>query len=346
MHSRVSTWPTGDLCGARLTKSRLLRRVTQRLKGFFRIDPSDARFAKRGFASSSTEKQEHLEHIGEAFIGGYNLALETSDLAGLAHALKAFNPQRIGFAFEGAAMGLALMDHVAWGSNRWREFLEGPGAFHKYMLYVGYGWALARLPWLRHRLAAVLSRHRVIEKWLIVDGYGFHEGYFHPFRSFERQKRPAGVRGCTARVFDQGLGRCLWFYCGADVDRVTNCIDRFDLFRRADLWSGVALAVTYAGGATQSEAMTLCRRAARFEDHLAQGSAFAAQARIFASLDVPHTNMATRIFCGADAVQAAAATDEALSSIQGGPGSYESYEQWRSAIRKLLADRSVAKRAV
>jgi enediyne biosynthesis protein E3 len=330
-----------------LKSTRSRRSVATRLNSLFRISPHEALFAKRGFAPTSEQKQQHLEGIGRAFISGYNLALEASDLHGLAHAINSFGPQRTGFAFEGAAMGLALTDHLGWGArNRWREFLEGPGAFHKYMLYVGYGWALARLPWLRHRLASVLSRHRVIEKWLMVDGYGFHEGYFHPERSFDRQKRPARVRGDAARVFDQGLGRCLWFYCGADVERVANCVDRFHPSRRADLWSGLALAVTYAGGATQSEIIKLYKNAAGFEAHLAQGSAFAAQARMFGNLDVPHTGVATRIFCGGDAVEAAAATDEALSSIGADAGSYESYEQWRSAIRKLLADARVAKPAV
>lgn len=328
--------------------SDLLGGLKRRSSGLIRISAREALFAQRGFARTSAEKQEHLEEIGRTFITGYNLAVESSDLTDLAQTLNTMRAEITGFAFEGAAMGLALTDHLGWaGPRRWREFLEGPGAFHKYMLYVGYGWAVAKLPWLRHRLAAVLSRQSVIEKWLIIDGYGFHEGYFDPVRSFGRQKRPAGISGDLGRVFDQGLGRCLWFYSGADVERVTNCIEGFDAIRRADLWSGVALAVTYAGGASRSEVIALSERAAGFEAHLAQGSAFAAQARIFAGLDVPHTSMATRVFCGVDSVEAGAATDDALSSIQGECGSYESYELWRTAVRKLVTERSkVAKQAV
>ena len=312
-----------------------------------RLSENEALFARRGFPPARLQKQEHLEQIGRAFIRGYNLALQRCDVHELARRVNCLGAQTTGFAFEGAAMGLALMDHLRWGPGQWREFLEGPGAFHKYMLYVGYGWAVAQLPWLRRRLATVLSRHRTIEKWLIVDGYGFHEGYFHPERSFERQQRPRRVSGDAARVFDQGLGRCFWFYCGADVERVACCVERFEPGRRADLWSGVALAVTYAGGATPSEMTELRQRAVGFEADLAQGSAFGAQARVFANLNVPHTSTATEIFCGVDAADAAAATDHALSAIHGEPGTYASYEQWRSAIRKLLpAGNEAAQQAV
>jgi hypothetical protein len=47
------------------------------------------------------------------------------------------------------------------------------------MAHVGIGWAIARLPWLRRRIEQPLNRLDSLLRWLAVDGYGFHEGYFY-----------------------------------------------------------------------------------------------------------------------------------------------------------------------
>ncbi len=63
--------------------------------------------------------------------------------------------------------------------------------------------------------------------WLVVDGFGFHEGYFH----WRRQLDPAAVRPPLSlygkKAFDQGLGRSLWFVEGTDIHRISSRIARF-----------------------------------------------------------------------------------------------------------------------
>lgn len=68
----------------------------------------------------------------------------------LAVRLSSIEPEVRGFAFEGAAMGLALLDHLTpWRRDRFERFLSGPGDRHAYMVHVGAGWVFARLPWLQ-----------------------------------------------------------------------------------------------------------------------------------------------------------------------------------------------------
>ncbi|HEX3683876.1 MAG TPA: DUF1702 family protein [Bryobacteraceae bacterium] len=306
-------------------------------RALFGISPDEASFARRGFQDTTPAKRAHLEQIGRTFISGYLASLEARALDALDERLNAVAAEFRGFAFEGAGMGLALTDRF-WRrrSPRFEQFLAGRGAAHCYMLHVGYGWALARLPWLRRNPERVRRNYDERLGWLILDGYGFHEGYFHWRATIRDRRVPSTLSRAAARVFDQGLGRSLWFYNGADVERAAACIHRFAPQRRADLWSGLGLAATYAGGAGEQELSKLLHLADEYRSHLAQGAAFAAKARTLAGNETPHTGMACRLLCGVSCAQAAEVTDSALFAIQRSGIAGEPYEAWRSEIRSQL----------
>ena len=313
-------------------------RLESRLNRLFRISLKETTFTRRGFYCADAEKQAHLEGIGAAFVKGYNLALDPAGVPALCEELNTVHRERRGFAFEGAAMALALTNHL-WRpqASRWRQLRERAGE-HKYMLFVGYGWALARLPWLRNRPASVLSKFEYLEKWLILDGYGFHEGYFHPKQSIVAGRIPPALAGAEVKVFDQGLGRSIWFVSGADISRIARAVKGFPEYRRADIWSGIGLAATYAGGVARQQLLELRELAAGYEEHLAQGSAFAAQARIRAGLELPETGIATEVFCNCTAEATGEIVSGALNSITADQSSYEAYEQWRTSIRERFLD--------
>ncbi len=43
-------------------------------------------------------------------------------------------------------MALGLMDMLLpWRRDRWSSFTSGPARHHEYMMYVGLGWAMARM---------------------------------------------------------------------------------------------------------------------------------------------------------------------------------------------------------
>src|ERR1044072_3509987 len=227
----------------RADKISLLGQARRRVLG---LSPAEASFAQRGFRASNDEARRRLEQIGIIFLSGYHAALEETGFAALAHRLAIVEAELRGFAFEGAAMGLALLDcFTPWRKDRWRTFTESLAQSHVYMMHVGLGWALARL---RRSVTSHLAQLDPLLGWLVVDGYGFHEGYFNGPLYIERQLIPARLSGYERRVFDQGLGRSLWFVKGADVSAVANAINAFPSARRDDLWSGVGLASAYPGG--------------------------------------------------------------------------------------------------
>ena len=127
----------------------------------------------------------------------------------------------------------------------------------------------------------------------------------------------------------------MWFVHGGDVEAVVDKISRVASERRADLFSGVGLAITYAGGADADAAELLRERADSFRWNVAQGAAFAAKARQRARNMTEHTETACHILCGCSADESAGITDQCLVNLK--PSSKEpAYEVWRTRIATAI----------
>ncbi|MDE0686444.1 MAG: DUF1702 family protein [Candidatus Poribacteria bacterium] len=297
------------------------------------ISPQEVTFSRRGFRKGPVGAQQRLEEIGHTFLVGYHAALLDDEPEILERRLFAVDIEHRGFAFEGAAMGLCLLDYLSpFRRKRLYDFLSGPGEAHVYMMHVGVGWVLARLPWLRLDVTRALARLDPLLRWLAQDGYGFHSGYFHWPRFVEGHVTPKRLSDYAMRVFDQGLGRSLWFVDGADVERIPKTIKAFAPPRHEDLWAGVGLACAYAGGVDGAAIETLRTQADVHQSHMAQGAAFAAKARQRARNPAPHTELACEILCGTSAKAAAYITDVALKDLPS-DSNLPAYEVWRRRIR-------------
>lgn len=162
--------------------SNLFLRLRRRI-----ITPSSSatKLDVRGFHRKNPAAVELLETVGESFLTGYAAAAEARTPAEAEPALEAVRPQFRGFAYEGAAMALAVLDALPGGrSDRVQTFLAGRGADHVYMAYVGVGWAMARVP--RFRWSKLYAPDPLL-RWLALDGYGFHQAYFRTRRYVHEQ---------------------------------------------------------------------------------------------------------------------------------------------------------------
>jgi len=299
-------------------------------------DDSETKLSVRGFHEKDPEARELLETIGRTFLRGYAYAAEARDPAEAEERLETVPERFRGFAYEGAAMGFAVRDGLPFGRHDLvSTFLEGRGRDHVYMVYVGVGWAMARLP--RFRWPAAEATDPLL-RWLVLDGYGFHQAYFRTDKYVHQQYRepafpwPADGPGWYVdQAIDQGIGRALWFIGGTDADLVATLIDKFPPERRGDLYAGAGLAATYAGGADERELLAFADRAGAHLPLVAQASAFAATARIEAGLLVPHTGLATGVFCGMPPEQAHAVSAAARPEPPFG-GDVPAYEVWRQRL--------------
>ncbi|MDU0289339.1 DUF1702 family protein [Saccharothrix longispora] len=317
------------------------------------LTPSTAETSldKRGFHKKSPAAQERLENVGKTFLTGYAHAVEARTPAEAEERIEQLPDWLRGFAYEGAGMGLAMLDGLPFGrSDNVSRFLATPtGTRYQYLAYVGIGWAMARLP--RFRWPKPTSLDPVLVP-LVLDGYGFHQAYFHTARYVDAQYRdpgfpwPGGPHGDYANhAIDQGIGRASWFVRGTDPVLVADLVDSFPEARRGDLWSGIGLAATYAGGgddpaAAERDLRTLLARAGDHRGNLAQGSAFAAHARVRAGIVPAHSVLATGVLCGMTPQEAAGLTDECRPDHQAG-GDKPAYEIWRQRLADALVTTEV-----
>jgi hypothetical protein len=310
----------------------------------FGISPDETKFERRGFSPPDPAVQRHLETAGGGFVRGYNTALAEPQADELALRLNDVDFLYRGFAFEGAAMALALLDLITpWNRGRLQRFIDSPhGDAHLYMVHIGAGWAIARLPWARRNFERALARYHPLYGWLALDGYGFHQGFFYTHQYVGCQQAPRGLSPHAARVFDQGLGRSMWFSQGADSARIAVAISAFPKSRHSDLWSGAGLAASYAGGVGRGVLEDLRERSATHASHLAQGAAFAAKARQRAGNPADHTALACDVFCRTTADEAAKVTDDCLENLPD-DAAEPAYQVWRGRISECF---SLAGRAV
>ena len=296
----------------------------------FGIPSEKAVFSRPGFAKEAWLRFQPVAH---ALVQGYHATLEDSRFEVLVPRLEAVEAELRGFAYEGAGMGLAALDILAPWKNRIQSFVEGPGAPHIYPIYVGVGLALARL---RRQPERFITRLDPLLRWVVVDGYGFHEAFFAWQRSVERQVTPTRFSRYACRLFDQGLGRGIWFASGALVDRVVMTIATFPSTRQADLWSGVGLACAYAGGVNRVEIESLLIAAGTYRLQLARGAAVAAKGRQQAGNPASHTDLACQVFCGVSSEQAAHIIDETREGLPAN-GVEPAYEIWRQRAQAQFA---------
>jgi enediyne biosynthesis protein E2 len=308
------------------------------------LTPSLAKvtFAGRGFPVTPSDATRQLEHIPQAVICGFEWGIDARDQWEVERRLSMVDPGLRGFAYEGTTMAFTILDAMGRG-HRTRDLLLGPGQPHIFLAYIGIGFAMARLPrplWKKVLPDLTGSAYYPVMSWLAVDGYGFDRAYFDTRRWVDQQEVPApypwdGSPGYFPRAVDQGIGRALWFIHGADVSGVAEAVQRFAAHRQADLWSGVGLAATFAGGCGSSELAALRRAAGHYSAELALGAVFAIRARTYAGFVPAHSEttatVLTEISIG-EAVELADAT-----AVAEGTGQVPAYELWRQNIRAHFA---------
>jgi enediyne biosynthesis protein E3 len=308
-------------------------------------DVSATSLAVRGFHEKNAEARDLLETIGRSFLQGFGYAAECRAVDEAAANLERVPERFRGFAYEGAAMGFAVRDALPLGrSDQGWRFLAGPAKHHSYMLYIGAGWAMARVP---RRIWRKLELGNPLLRWLMLDGYGFHQAYFKTAKYVDGQyQEPASfpwpahdATWYANHVIDQGIGRALWFIHGTDPHRVADAIHKFPAHRHPDLFSGAGLAATYAGGVTEDELRDLYTLSGACAPNVAQGSAFGASCRVEAGNAEEHTALAVRVLCGMtveEAVDLCVRTRPAATPETPGFPGIPSYEVWRRRVASVF----------
>lgn len=290
-------------------------------------------FAARGFRTEPAPTRATLQGSARAFLAGFNAELAVPPAA--APTFGDVPPDRRGFAAEGAGMAAALLDLLNPGrGGRLAVLRAAHDDRHAYLIQVGVGWALAKL---RRRHLGRLGADAPLLRWLAYDGRGFCEAFFAGDRAVRRwAEHPASCpRTCDIR--HQGLGRSLWFRACGDPATVAAHIGRLPARHHDDAWSGVALAAAYAGGVAPQALVILRDLAGPHRAALAQGAAFAAEARRHSGHVGAHTDTAVQILAGVDVPTAAAWTWQARDGLDRPGAGAGDYRAWRLRIQHQAA---------
>ncbi|GHO89518.1 DUF1702 family protein [Dictyobacter formicarum] len=298
-----------------------------------RILPGKASFSPFMSYDDKLDVARRVDGVGQIFMQGCREALKADTLDGLAACLNAVEVEVRGFAFEGAGMGLALFDHLAHEeTNRLQCFADGSGAAYASLLYIGAGWTVARL---HQPVDEILAGLHPVLGWLVLDGYGFHEGFFSPSYRNE-QATPKRVPEKARAIFDQGLGRSFWFTYAGDQAQIADTIAAFPAERRGDLWSGIGLACAYTGIIGRAALQQLHQHAGEYASYVAQGMAIATMIRHRSGNVAPHTELACQVFCSASAEEVAAITDQEYAQLSQ-TSTEHPYATWQQLIRRHFA---------
>lgn len=296
----------------------------QMLKPLFGVSDKDA----SSFSEDDRIAAKRLETVIRLVTRGCQITLQNSNFEVLVPRLDEGDPELRGFIYEGAGIGLAALDCLLPWKNRVKDFLDGPGSTYIYAVPLGAGMGLARL---RRNPERFMRRLDPVLGWIIVDGYGFHEGFFARKRSIERQEVPKHLSAYACRVFDHGVGRAIWFVRSTNVERVARTIASFPEGRQADLWSGIGLACGYTGGVNHATVEALQVAAGPYKHHLALGAAIAANARHEVGNPSPHAERASEVLWGLPSETVSQMVDAARENLPA-DGAMPAYEVWRQRL--------------
>lgn len=297
------------------------------------LRPAMVDFERRRFRTVPRSTRTTLETAAGAFLDGFNAELGTPP--DRAPDLSAVPVLRRGFAAEGAGMAAALLDAFRpAGGRRLAALRRAYDDGYTYLIHVGVGWAMAKLH--RGRLGT-LGLDAPLLRWLAYDGIGFCQSFFASPRRLRRWSAHPDRCPATCDIRYQGLGRSLWFRACGDPATLDAYVRGLPARHHGDLWSGIALAATYAGGVEPQAYERIRDLAGGHRAAAAQGAAFGAEAWRLCGFAPPHAHTSVRTLTGVPLEQAATWTWSARQGLDGPHTDATHYRQWRLRVQSAAA---------
>ena len=273
-------------------------------------------------------------------ISYYNIAVEEGCGDNLVARLGFVSNELCGFAHEGAGMGLYAIDALApFSRGNFERYIAGEGKNHLYMSFIGAGLAIAAL---RLSYERAIRKYRHFSRILIMDGYGFFHAYFRTQPTVRGLRLPAKVAANETwrERYDAGVGRALWFVEGGDPERLANTIAEFAPERRPQLWAGVGLACTYAGGVSRESIRRLLELGAGHEVMMGLGSLLACHARHRADNPAAHNDLAAQTLTGLTGEQLHRIAEDKLADIDEYAETTNGQDTWSAWLGKIRSSLS------
>jgi hypothetical protein len=242
-----------------------------------------------------------MDEVKGVFLHAQLIAAGLDELDEVIKKLAGFNAKYQLIAYEAAAMVLALHDLKEDNQlSRWRSFLERINEPIVPHAHLGLGWAFARL----ETSTSILKTIDPAMRFRVVDGWGYYNGTFRSRVTIKSRKLPENFSNHALHVYDQGLGRSLWYACQGQIDVLQEIIQTFPASRHPDLWRGIGIACSFVGGCDEGTLETMRSVAAAHQIQLAIGATMAAKARIQTHSTTKDIELACQVWCQLSAQEA------------------------------------------
>ncbi len=279
---------------------------------------------------TNSDNHKRLEQVSRIFLAAFNAALVEDDYAALLEAVERIQLEQRFPAVEAMAAGAVVADALMFGGSRFAACMATAGAKYPVLVHVGGGIGVAQVPWRR---SAVLKQCDPVHRSLVFDGMGFLDTLFRTKRILRGWRRVRG--GHPGQVYDQGVGRGLWFVLGGSVDRFVAAVRAFEESRHADLWAGLGVPLTCTDTSTDVLSMVTDAAGPHFV-HLAASAAFAAGVHSQEGPAAPHMARAVAMLAGTDAEGAVQLIRQSRERLSAEPAEVPLYEAWRRDIQRAV----------
>lgn len=258
------------------------------------------------------EASQKIDRIKSIFLDTQLFYAKQNNIDALLEYLEIIEPEFRSIGYESASMAIALKEienfpltqQIFPQKNKtagWHLFSEGPALKHEAQVYIGLGWAVAKLnlPFLQ-----VVQHLEPRLHYRVADGCGYYDGSFRQRQTILSQQVPLYLPASALPIYYQGVGRSLWYSSNADIDKVRSKIESFPPDRHGDLWRGIGIAVAYVGGCDDHTLKAIFEYAGEHQVQLACGAALAAKSRMKANTMTTDTDRCSRLWYKFAAVEA------------------------------------------
>ncbi|HKR03933.1 MAG TPA: DUF1702 family protein [Bacteroidia bacterium] len=262
--------------------------------------------------------QTRMENIRTIFEDAKNYAAGCDDLDGLIKHIENTSSEFRSVAYEGAAMSLALKDFSSNNALKlWNSLLK-ISQHHEGQVHIGLGWAIAEAK--PGDLSFMKTIHSKIA-FRVWDGCGYYNGIFRQRQTIKNQTRQDYISENNFKSYDQGIGRSMWYNCKGHPAKVAETIQTFSVSRQDDLWRGVGIACSFAGGCDANILSNLFSLAGKNSVHLSLGAIMVAKSRSQANTVTKHIELVCKVWCNLSVQDAELLFSKAESSAD----SFESF---------------------
>ena len=221
---------------------------------------------------------KNIKTIKETFLLGENLAKKHKEKDSLFASLDSVPQPFVSVAYEGASFYIASTCFVNENESfdEWVFFSKQACSEHIPQIHIGLGWAIAKE---KKNINDFIKKTDKAFTPKIFDGFGYCSGLFYRREVVRLGRIPAIIKPDFTPFFNQGLGRFFWHISDGDANKLPRFLSLVEKKRLGDVWRGIGIAFTYAGGVKKSEILDVLTISKEYKKDFKSGVVLALQTR-------------------------------------------------------------------